>query len=425
MPSLTALQVKNAKPGRHADGRGLYLMVRESGSRSWVLRTQVDGKRRDFGLGPVSGLSLGEARSKAADLRTRVRNGEAARPESAAAVQIVPSFAEAARACHDAIKSGWVNARHRDSWIASLESHIFPSFGTVAVDQVTSVVVRDALTPIWLTIPETARRILQRVRTVLDYAHIEGWCPHEAALRSVPKGLPRQPVDENHFVAMPYADVPALMTRLNDLPESAGRDALLFTILNAVRSGETRLATWAEIDLAAAIWSIPAARMKMKREHIVPLSPSAITILKRRRDRRLDGQELVFSSSGTKPLSDMTMTKVLRDLGYKKVTVHGFRSSFTDWAAEKTKVPKEVVDKALAHKLMDHVEAAYRRTNFFDRRRWLMNTWATFAKDKTERPIAIIQSRAAQARQTVDHRLVLFHNLDPRRIRAASPPSPT
>jgi integrase len=379
MAGLTALQVKNAKPGRHADGRGLYLMVRESGSRSWVLRTQVDGTRRDLGLGSVSGLSLAEARAKAADLRTRIQNGEEARPKSVTAAHIVPTFADAARACHDAIKSGWVNARHSDSWIASLESHIFPSFGTVAVDQVTSVMVRDALSPIWLTIPETARRILQRVGTVLDYAHIEGWCPHEAALRSVPKGLPRQPVDENHFVAMPYADVPTLMTRLNDLPESAGRDALLFTILNAVRSGETRLATWAEIDFAAAVWSIPAARMKMKKAHIVPLSPAAIVILKRRWSRRLDDDGFVFSNFGTKPLSDMTMTKVLRDLGYKKITVHGFRSSFTDWAAEKTKVPKEVVDKALAHKLVDRVEAAYRRTDFFDRRRRLMNAWAAFS----------------------------------------------
>lgn len=238
--------------------------------------------------------------------------------------------------------------------------------------------VRDALAPIWLDIPETARRIMQRVRTVLEYSHIMGWCPHEASLRSVPKGLPRQPVEENHYVAMAYPDVPALMQRLAALPENAGRDALLFTIYNAVRSGETRLATWPEFDLDRAVWSIPATRMKMRQPHVVPLSPKAVAILHRRWPLRISDEGLVFSTRGMKPLSDMTMTKVLRDLGFDKTTVHGFRSSFTDWAAERTRYPKEVVDKALAHKLVDRVEAAYRRTDYFDRRRKLMLEWARF-----------------------------------------------
>jgi integrase len=248
----------------------------------------------------------------------------------------------------------------------------------VPVDRITSAMVRDALAPIWLTIPETARRILQRVRTVIEYSHLMGWCPHEVSLRSVPKGLPRQPAGENHFEAMPYDHVPDLMQRLGTLPDTAGRDALMFTIYNAVRSGETRLATWPEIDLEKAIWSIPAYRMKTRQRHLVPLSPEGVTILRRRWRVRASDVGLVFSTAGTKPLSDMTMTKVLRDLGFAKTTVHGFRSSFTDWAAEKTRYPKEVVDKALAHKLVDRVEAAYRRTDFFDRRRQLMFDWATY-----------------------------------------------
>ncbi len=250
--------------------------------------------------------------------------------------------------------------------------------GSTQVDQVISAMVCDALAPIWLTIPETARRILQRVRTVLDYSHVMGWCPQEASLRLVPRVLPRQPVEEKHFVALPYADVPNLVTRLNGLPETAGRDALLFTIYNAARSGETRLAIWPEFDLDAAIWSIPACRMKMRQPHVVPLSAEAIAILRRRWPLRSSDEGLVFSTLGKKPLSDMTMTKVLRDLGHPKITVHGFRSSYTDWAAEQTDFPKEVVDKALAHKLVDRVEAAYRRTNFFDRRRQLMAAWAGF-----------------------------------------------
>lgn len=375
---LTAIGVKNAKPGRHADGGGLYLMVRPSGSRSWVLRTQVDGKRQDFGLGSAAVVSLAQARTKAAELRGKLKSGEEIQPKVPAEKLVIPTFSEASRACHKAIKAGWRNEHHRLSWLASLENHIFPHIGAFQVDAVTSVMVRDALAPIWLTIPETARRILQRVRTVLEYSHLEGWCLHEASLRSVPKGLPRQPVEENHFVAMPYTEVPDLVARLGDLPISAGRDALLFTIHNAVRSGETRLATWPEFDLDAAIWSIPATRMKMRQPHVVPLSPEAVAILRRRWPLRASDDGLVFSTSGKKPISDMTMTKVLRDLGFAKTTVHGFRSSFTDWAAERTNFPTAVVDKALAHKLVDRVEAAYRRTDFFEKRRQLMAAWMRF-----------------------------------------------
>ena len=376
---LTAIEVKNAKSGRHADGNGLYLMVRTTGSRSWVLRAQVDGKRQDFGLGSTAVVSLAQARSNAAEMRAKLKRREEIRPSVPAAETAAPTFAEAARDCHKALKSGWRNRRHSDSWLASLENHIVPHLGDVRVDEVTSAMVRDSLAPIWLAIPETARRILQRVRTVLEYSHIMGWCPHEASLRSVAKGLPRQPIQENHYVAMAYSEVPALMRRLAALPETAGRDALLFTILNSVRSGETRFATWPEFDLDAAIWSIPAERMKMRQPHVVPLSTESVAILRRRWRLRDTDEGLVFSTHGVKPLSDMTMTKVLRDLGFAKTTVHGFRSSFTDWAAEKTRFPKEVVDKALAHKLVDRVEAAYRRTDFFDRRRKLMLEWAKYA----------------------------------------------
>jgi integrase len=378
MTGLTALQVKNAKPGRHADGRGLYLVVRDGGSRAWVLRTQVEGKRQDLGLGSIDKVSLAQARAKASEFRAKLKSGENVRSAKAPAAKLVPTFSEVARSCHTTIKGGWANKRHSDSWLASLERHIFPLIGDTRVDEVTSVMVRDALAPIWMKTPETARRALQRIGTVLDYAHIEGWCPHEAALRSVTKGLPKQPADEGHFEAMPYADVPAFYSRLKALPETPGRDALMFTIFAAVRSGETRHAAWSEFDLKAATWSIPPSRMKMKKLHVIPLAPAVLDILKRRWTLRTEDAGLVFSTDGVRPLSDMTMTKVLRDLGLPKITVHGFRSSFTDWAAERTRIPKEVVDKALAHKVADRVEAAYRRTDFFERRRRLMKAWATF-----------------------------------------------
>lgn len=377
MAKLSVLQVKNAKPGRHADGDGLYLLVRPSGSRSWVLRAQVNGKRQDLGLGSTALLTLAEARAKAFDMRKRLKTGEPLYLQPREPVRM-PTFEEAARQCFDALKAGWSNKNHKANWIGSLEGHVFPLIGTKPVDAVNSLMVRDVLAPIWLKIPETARRILQRIGTVLDFAHIQGWRPDEASLRSVRKGLPRQQSADNHFEAMPYEQMPAFVARLLSLPETAGRDALLFTILNACRSGETRLAVWPEFDLAASLWSVPGERMKMKKSHMVPLAPASLAILKRRWPLRVHDAGLVFSNSGTKPLSDMTLTKVLRDMGYPTTTVHGFRSSFTDWAAEQTNFPKEVVDKALAHKLPDRVEAAYRRTDFFERRRKLMAAWANF-----------------------------------------------
>jgi integrase len=322
-------------------------------------------------------LTLAEARTMAFDMRKRLKAGEPPRP-APVELTVIPSFEEATRQCFDALKAGWSNKNHKANWIGSLETHVFPLIGTKPVDVVNSLMVRDVLAPIWLKIPETARRILQRFGTVLDYAHIQGWRADEASLRSVRKGLPRQPVTENHFEAMPYEQAPASVAKLRSLPVTAGRDALLFTIFNACRSGETRLAVWPEFDLEEQLWSVPGERMKMKKSHMVPLAPASITILERWWPLRDNDQGLVFSNSGTKPLSDMTLTKVLRDLGYPTITVHGFRSSFTDWAAEKTKYPKEVVDKALAHKLPDKVEAAYRRTDFFERRRKLMDAWAKF-----------------------------------------------
>ena len=383
---LTAIEVKYAKPGRHADGDGLYLLVRPSGSRSWVLRAQSEGKRHDLGLGSPPTISLAQARAKAADLRDRIKRGQSPARAANAASLSPRTFAEAARDCHTALKPGWRNKRHRDSWLMCLETHIFPHFGDRSVDEITGLMVRDALAPIWLKIPETARRALQRIGTVLDYSHLCGWRPQETSLRSVPKGLPRQPNRENHLPAMPYEDVPRFVARLMKLPPTASRDALLFTIHTASRSGETRLATWSEIDMDACTWSLPADRMKMGKPHMVPLTQEAIAILKRRWSLRSDENDLVFSSYGTKPLSDMAMTQQLRHMKISKITVHGFRSSFTDWAAELTDFRKEVVDKALAHKLLDRVEAAYRRTDFFERRRELMQAWSGYILSSQSAP---------------------------------------
>ena len=245
--ALTALKVKNAKPGRYVDGRGLCLFVKESGSRSWVLRMQHNGRRRDYGLGSALDVTLTEARDAAAALRRQVRSGIDPVAERRKSRKVVPSFETAARECYEALKDGWKNQNYRN-WISSMENHVFPLIGRKPVDQVDSTHVVEVLTPIWLEIPDTARKILQRIGAVLDFAHIKGWREEEAALRSVRKGLPRQTDKVEHFKAMPYADIPAFMKELAAASPTTGRDALRFTIYNAVRSSETRKAVWTEID---------------------------------------------------------------------------------------------------------------------------------------------------------------------------------
>jgi integrase len=375
--ALTALKVKNAKAGRHVDGRGLCLLVKDTGARTWVLRMQKDGRRRDYGLGSAADMSLADARDAAAALRRQVRMGADPVAERRMARKVIPSFETAARHCYEALKEGWKNRRHAN-WISSFENHVFPIIGTRPVDAVDSTAVLEVLSPIWLDIPDTARRILQRIGAVLDFAHIKGWLADEVSLRSVRKGLPRQTEKAGHLAAMPYADVPDLLARLVAASPTTGRDALRFTIYNAVRSNETRFAVWTEFDLDKAIWTIPGERMKARETHVVPLSPPAVTLLRRRWNERTSDDGLVFSNDAEKPISDMTMTKLLRDAEITGVTVHGFRSAFTDWAAETTDFPKEVADKALAHKLPNRVEAAYRRTDFFDKRRDLMARWAAY-----------------------------------------------
>jgi integrase len=381
--ALTTLKVKHASPGRHADMHGLYLLVRESGTRSWVLRMQHAGERRDFGLGPAHDVSLADARILAADLRKAIRLGIDPPSKRRVARKSAPTFEKVTRDCYDAMKGGWKDQRHA-SWMSSFERHVFPHIGRKAVTAVDSAAVLSVLEPIWLTIPDTAKRVLQRIGNVLDYAHIKGLVPEEVSLRSVTRGLPRQSRQVTHRAAMPHEDTPAFMKALAALPSTLGRDALRLTVLTAARSNETRKATWGEFDLDKAVWSIPAARMKMKEAHVVPLAPAAVKLLRALRQRHLElhgkvkPESLLFSFTGEKPISDMTMLKVLRDMKIGNATVHGFRSTFTDWVAECTNVPKEVADKALAHRIANAVEAAYRRTDFFDRRRVLMNEWAEF-----------------------------------------------
>lgn len=382
MGKLTAMAVRAAKaPGRYQDGAGLMLLVKPSGARSWLVRVQVDGKRRDFGLGSANEIPLAEARERASETRKLFRAGTdpvAAKRLSRAVTAAIPTFRQAAVAVHEDHKDGWRNEKHKAQWLSTLKAYAFPAIGDVAVDAVDAAMIGRLLLPIWLTKPETARRVRQRVMAVLDWAHGKGFRATEAPTRSVGKILPRQPKNDGHFAAMPYSAVPALMRELS-ASGSVGRLALRFLILTAGRSGEVRGATWDEIDLKQLVWTIPANRMKAGKAHTVPLSPEAVALLEQAAQLRTgEGKETLFPGLRGRPLSDMTLSKVLRTAGGPNATVHGFRSSFRDWAAECTTVRGDIVETALAHTNPNRVEAAYRRTNYLDQRRDLMREWAAF-----------------------------------------------
>lgn len=382
MSKLTALKVKALREaGRYSDGQGLMLLVKPSGSRSWLLRMQVGGARRDIGLGSAAVVSLSEARERASEARKQLRGGidpVEAKRASRRILAAVPTFREAAKVAHAERKAGWANGKHQDQWLSSLEAYAFPAIGDTPVDKVSGPAVRDLLLAIWLDKPETARRVLQRIGTVLDWAHSNGHRPTEAPMRSIGKGLPRQPKKDRHFAALPYPDVPALMDKLGEA-DTAGRLGLRFLILTAARSGELRGATWEEIDVGEATWTVPSSRMKAKKEHVVPLSAAAIGVLTiAARMRTGIAREPVFSGQGGKVMSDMTLAKALKTATGGRWTVHGLRSSFRDWAAETTDTQGEIVEAALAHTIANKVEAAYRRTNYLEKRRGLMDAWAGY-----------------------------------------------
>ena len=364
------------EPGRYGDGDGLYLVVGRQSGKSWVVRVQKDRKRRDFGLGSASKVSLKLARERAAIVRSQMEVGvdPAAERKKAAGI---PTFAEAAALVHAEHKHGWKNGKHQKQWLATLQTYAFPAIGDEAVSDIGAPAVRDALADIWLTKPETARRLRQRIVTVIDWAVAKGYRDNALPMAVIDKALPRQRAKPKHHAALPYADLPSFMQELRER-ESMGRLALEAAILTAARSGEVREATWPELDLETGTWTVPAERMKAGREHVVPLSPQAVALFERMKVHRRGDSELVFPGiKRGKPLSDMTLTKVLRDMNVP-VTAHGFRSSFRDWIAERTNFQSDVAEAALAHVISDKTIAAYQRGSMLEKRRMLMTTWADY-----------------------------------------------
>jgi len=379
MGKLTQAHIRAAmaKPGRHHDGDGLVLFVRESGQASWVARIQHDGSRREFGLGSLRAVGLGEARQKAATVKTALVAGRDPHLALKPPKEMTRTFREAALGFLEAkTADAKISVAKRKQNLSQLKTYAFPALGKLQVQSIDADAIAACLRPIWTRKPETARKVRSLIIRTLRFARPDGALFIGTLGPAVADRLPAQPKRGN-FEAMSYVELPAFLARLAD-KGGMGALALRAAILTAARSGEVRGATWAEVDLEAAVWTVPAERMKARRAHRVPLSPAALDLFQQAASIKRADTDLIFPAGSGGNLSDMTLTKVLRDMGVS-YTAHGFRSTFRDWTAEQTSLPGEVAEAALAHTVPKAVEAAYRRTDFFDKRRELMNAWAGFA----------------------------------------------
>jgi integrase len=366
------------RPRRLADGGGLYLLVAPSGTKSWILRTVVKGKRSDLGLGSVSLVSLADAREEAARLRKIARSGGDPLASRRQEQRVVPTFEAAAKQVHAAHSASFRNEKHRKQWLSSL-GDVFATFGAKRVDAVTSADLLAALSPRWLERPETSRRVLQRVRVVLEWCKAQGYCVGNNAADGLTKVLPKHRAVRGHHAALPYQQAPAFIQELRAIEATeAVKLAFELTILCATRTAETLKATWAEIDLDAGVWTIPGDRMKAGVAHRVPLTPRCVEILQRAKVLAGDRPEIFPGRARSKSLSNMVFLMTLRRMKRTDMTAHGFRSSFRDWAAERTNFARAVCEAALAHSLRDKTEAAYNRTDLFEKRRELMASWEAF-----------------------------------------------
>lgn len=403
---LSALAVKHlTEPGLHFVGgvQGLALQVLPTGGRSWVLRVMIGGKRRDMGLGGYPDVKLAEAREQAEAARKQIRSNvdpikvraaEKAALRAGAGKNIV--FQDAALAFIEANEASWRNDKHRQQWRNSLEAYAYPVIGKLHLRDIELPHILKILEPIWEGKTETATRLRGRVEQVLDWGTVRGyreglnparWRGHLDKLLAKPKKLAKV----KHHAALPWAEIGDFMAKLRKA-EGMGARALEFVILTACQSGEVRGATWAEIDLDAAVWTIPAERMKAGKPHSVPLSDAAVALLKAL--PRMAGTNYVFPAPRGGQLSDMTLTAVLRRMDLD-VVPHGFRSTFREWAGESSGHPREVIEHALAHQLADKAEAAYQRGSLFPKRVKLMQDWANFCAKPTLAKVVPMQAVAS------------------------------
>lgn len=396
MPRLTALKVKGLiQPGRYGDGDGLWFQVRGPEQRSWLFRFKVAGRERQMGLGPFPDVGLADAREAARQCRAQLRAGvdpldarQKARADSQAASAV--TFRQVAGRYIAAHEAGWRNPKHRQQWRNTLDAYVFPKIGNRPVASIETGAVTDLLEAIWREKPETASRVRGRIESILDFATARGWRSGDNPARwrgHLDKLLPAHSkvTTVKHHSALPWREIRSFMAEV-DRQESPSALALQFLILTATRTGETIGATWGEIDLAEAIWTIPANRMKAGREHRVPLSTAAMAVLAdaaKLRTSDTPATPIFPGAKDGKPLSNMALLMLLRRMERADLTAHGFRSTFRDWCAEATNHPRDVAEQALAHSLPDKVEAAYRRGDLLEKRRRLMEDWAAFCRGST------------------------------------------
>ncbi len=385
---LSPTAVKTRGLGYHGDGGNLWLQV-TPGGRSWIFRYRWQERQREMGLGSLAEVGLAEARGRAAICRRLVRSGvdpierkrEGAAVVAAATAKRI-TFKEAAQRYIEAHKAGWKNPKHAAQWPSTLEAYVYPHFGAVSVRDIDTGVVLKAIEPIWTEKPETATRVRGRIESILDWARVRGYRDGENPARwkghldhLLPARSKVQKVKSHDAIA--WGQMHAFWTELTTR-DSMSSEALRLAILTAARTGEIIGATWDEIDLAARTWTIPAERMKAGREHRVPLSAEAVSVLERMAKLKVDDNPHVFRGAKKGAgLSNMAMTELIKGMEWEaKITVHGFRSAFRDWAAEATAYPGDMVEMAMAHAISNKVEAAYRRGDMFERRRRLMEDWA-------------------------------------------------
>ncbi len=394
--ALTAQFVKTARePGKYFDGHGLFLRVQPNGARQWVQRIVIRGKRCEMGLGNPALVSLAEAREAAlANRKLAQSGGDPMRAKREAEAML--TFEEAARKVHALHLPTWRNAKHGAQFISTLETYTFPRIGALRVADVTTADVLAVLSPIWTAKPETAARVRQRIGTVMKWAVAQGWRQDNPA-QSIAQALPKRDQSlKEHRKALTYAEVADCIKAVQ--ASGAGLSTKLafeFLVLTATRSGEARGALWSEIDLGtpansanSAIWTIPASRMKAKREHRIPLTRRAVEILREAKALG-DGTGLVFpGTKAGKALSDMTLSKLVKELDFA-ADIHGFRTSFRTWTQERSTFPREVAEAALAHTIKDKAEAAYARSDMFDKRRKMMDAWAGYLAGEAGKVVRI------------------------------------
>ena len=402
---LNALAITNAnREGNLHDGGGLYLRVRADGSKSWAFRYTLAGRKHWMSLGPLRDVSLAEAREQARQLRNQVRDGydplaQRRERQHLAAEQTARTFDAVAALYIEAHAAEWKNAKHRQQWENTLATYATPIIGKRPVSEISLLDIRRVLDPIWTTKPETASRLRGRVEAVLAYATVHGWRSGDNPARwqgfldqiYAPKTKVRA---VKHHAALDYHDIPGFMAQLRER-EAVSARCLEFAILTATRSGEARGARWDEVDLDAALWIIPASRMKMKKEHRVPLAPRAVEILLELAERSPRRDGLIFPGGAPgKPMTDVALAKAVAVLrpGF---TAHGMRSSFRDWAAEMTSFPREIAEVALAHINKDRTEAAYQRGDLLTKRRQLMEAWANYCAGLAEESEKVVAMRRA------------------------------